>query len=163
MSTMLKLIILPIACFFIAATLTNCSNLQKTKQFELDNKWFKLNYPASWQVESEDGIYTFTEAHDPSWAFQISAYRATHDTIPDFSISEELQLAIESHPTAKIITLPNRKAVYYTERKGSSLLQIWIIGGKRCKAFCSYTADAPTPKNANFNASQQAVNSMEIQ
>ena len=160
---MLKRTILPAFYFLVAASLTNCSNLQKTKQFEPDNKWFKLIYPASWQVESEDGIYTFTEAHDPSWAFQISAYRATHDTIPDFSISEELQFAIESHPTAKIITLPNRKAVYYTELKGSSLLQIWIIGGKRCKAFCSYTANAPAPKNTNFNASQQAVNSMEIQ
>ena len=162
-SKMLKRTILAACFFLIVAAFTNCSNMQKTKQFESDNKWFKLTYPVSWQVESEDGIYTFTEALDQSWAFQISAYRATHDTIPDFSINEELQSAIENHPTAKIITLPNRKAVYYTERKGSSLLQIWIIGGKRCKAFCSYTADAPATKNANFNASQEAVNSMEIQ
>lgn len=160
---MLKRIIQPAFYFLVVATFTHCSNLQKTKQFEPDNKWFKLIYPAFWHVETEDGIYTFTEAHDPSWAFQISAYRATHDTIPDFSIIEELQLAIESHPTAKIIALPNRKAVYYTERKGTSLLQIWIIGGKRCKAFCSYTADVSAPENANFNASQQAVNSMKIQ
>lgn len=160
---MLKRTILPAFYFLVAATLTNCSNMQKTEQFEPENKWFKLIYPASWQVESEDGIYTFTEAHDPSWAFQISAYRATHDTIPDFSISVELQNTIESHPTAKIIALPNRKAVYYTERKGSSLLQIWIIGGKRCKAFCSYTADVPALQNTNYIASQQAVNSMVIQ
>ena len=160
---MLKRTILSAFYFLVAATLTNCFNLQKTKQFEPDNKWFNLTYPASWQVESEDGIYTFTEAHDPSWAFQISAYRATHDTIPDFSISEELQSAIESHPTAKIIALPNRKTVYYTERKGSSLLQIWIIGGKRCKAFCSYTTETPALQNPNYIASQQAVNAMAIQ
>jgi hypothetical protein len=137
--------------------------MQKTKQFESDNKWFKLTYPASWQVELEDGIYTFTEAHSPNWAFQISAYRATHDTVSNFSINEELQSTVKSHPTAEIVDLPSRKAVYYTERKGSSLLQIWIIGGKRCKAFCSYTADAPAHQSSNFKAAQQAVNSMEIQ
>ena len=152
-----------ICSLLIATALTNCSTMQEANQFESDNKWFKLTYPASWQVELEDGIYTFTDAYDPSWAFQISAYRATHDTIPDFSINEELQTTIESHPKAKIVALPNRKAVYYTERKGSSLLQIWIIGGKRCKAFCSYTADAPAPQNANFKAAQGAVNSMKIQ
>lgn len=160
---MLKRTILPAVSVLIATTLTSCSNLQENKQFEADNKWFKLIYSASWQIELEDGIYTFTEAHDPSWAFQISAYRATHDTIPDFNITEELQRIIKSHPTAKTVALPNRKAVYYAERKDSSLLQIWIIGGKRCKAFCSYTSDAPAPQNANFKAAQRAVNSMEIQ
>ncbi len=160
---MLKRAIIPIVSLLIAAAFTNCSNMQKTKQFESDNKWFKLTYPASWQEELEDGVYTFTEAHDPSWAFQISAYRATYDTIPDFSIDEELQRTVESHPTAKIVVLPNRKAVYYTTVSSPSLIHVWIIGGKRCKTFCSYTADAPASQNANFKAAQEAVNSMEIQ
>jgi hypothetical protein len=147
----------------ITVAITSCSPMQKTKQFEPDSKWFKLNYPPAWQVELEDGIYTFTEAHDPSWAFQVSVYKATHDTIPDFNMSKELQRAVEGHPTAKIITLPTRKALYYTEHKGSHLLQIWIIGGKRCKAFCSYTADISALQNANFEAAQQAINTMTIQ
>ncbi len=147
----------------IAVAITSCSHMQETKQFEPANKWFKLTYPAAWQVELEDGIYTFTEAHDSSWAFQVSAYKATHDTIPDFSISEELQRVEESHPTAKIVTLPSRKAVHYTEHEGSSLLHIWIIGGKRCKTFCSYTADISASQNANLRAVQHVVNTMSIQ
>ncbi len=148
---------------FIAVIISSCSNIQEIKHFEPESKWFKLTYPAAWKVELDDSIYTFTEAQDPSWAFQVSAYRAAHDTIPDFSISEELRRIVESHPTAKIVALPSRKAVYYTERKGSSLLQLWIIGGKRCKVFCSYTTDASALQNANFEAAQQTVNSMQIQ
>ena len=148
---------------FIATAITSCSNMRETKQFESTSGWFKLTYPATWQVEPDDGIYIFTEAQDLSWAFQISAYKATHDTIPNFNISEELQHTVEIHPTATIVALPNRKAIYYTECKGSSLLRIWTIGGKRCKVFCSYTADAPASQNANFEAAQQAINSMRIQ
>ena len=147
----------------IAVTITSCSNMQETKRFESANKWFKLTYPAAWQVEFDDGIYTFTEAQDPRWAFQVSAYIATQDTILDFSINKELQGIIRNHPTAKIVALPSRQAVHYTERKGSSLLQIWIIGGNRCKAFCSYTADALAIQDANFEAAQHAVDSMQIQ
>lgn len=147
----------------IAAAITSCSTMQETKQFEPNNKWFKLTYPATWQVEPDDEVYTFTEVHDPSWAFQVSAYKATHDTIPDFNVNEELERIVESHPTAKIIALPSRKAVYYIERRDSFLLQIWIIGGKRCKTFCSYTTDTPAPQDANFEAAQQTVNSMQIQ
>lgn len=146
----------------IAVAITSCSHMQETKQFEPESKWFKLTYPTDWQVELEDGIYTFTEVHDPNWAFQVSAYKATHDTIPDFSISDELQRAIENHPTAQIIKLPARKAIYYTERKGSHLLQIWIIGGKRCKSFCSYTAAISALQTANLEAAQQAINTMTL-
>lgn len=160
---MLKRVILSATKLLIAAALTNCSNMQEGKRFESANKWFKLTYPASWQIELEDGVYTFTETDDPSWAFQVSAYRATDDTISDFSIRNELQRTIDSHPTAKIVPLLNRRAVYYTERIENSLLHAWIIGGKRCMTFCSYTADASAPQNANFTAAQKAVDSMEIQ
>lgn len=161
--TMPKRIFLSAASLLIVTALTNCSTMPEVNQFESENKWFKLTYPASWQVELEDGIYTFTEENDPSWAFQVSAYRATNDTIPNFSIQDELQNNIESHPDAEIVTLPNRKAVYYTKHVESSLLHIWIIGGKRCKTFCSYTEDAPASQNVNFTAAQKAVDSMQIQ
>ncbi len=160
---MLKRLILQASILLIASALTNCSKMQEVKQFESNNKWFKLTYPAAWQVEVEDSIYTFTEAGDPSWAFQISAYRAAHDTIPNFSIRAELHLIIKIHPSAQIVVLPNREAVYYTVISDDSLLHVWIIGGKRCKTFCSYTADALAPQHSNFKAAQQIVNSMQIQ
>ncbi|WP_158022715.1 DUF3805 domain-containing protein [Hymenobacter coccineus] len=137
--------------------------MQETRQFESDNRWFRIIYPKAWQVEFEDGIYTLTKADDSSWAFQISAYKTVNDSIPNFDIDEELQRIVEIHPKAKIVALPNRKAIYYTERRDDSLLYIWIIGGKKCKAFCSYTADASTTQNANLDASRQVINTMKLQ
>jgi hypothetical protein len=160
---MLKHTVLPAMKLFITVALTSCSNMQATKIFESPNKWFKLTYPADWQVEYEEGIYTFTATSSSNWAFQVSAYRATDGTTPNFSVREEFQRTVKSHPTAEIVALSNHKAVYYTESRGKSLLYVWITGGKRCKTFCSYTSDLPAPQSPNFTAAQKAVDSIEIQ
>lgn len=118
----------------------SCS--ENNKSFESPNKWFSLSYPASWQAEYQEGIYTFTDTQDATWAFQVSAYKVSHDSVSDFNITRELQWEKQTHPSAVLVDLKSRKAIYYTEQSKEFTLHYWIVGGKRCKALCTFTTSS---------------------
>lgn len=136
--------------------------MQTTQQFESANKWFKLTYPTSWQLEVEDGIYTFTNKKDTKWAFQVSAYKMNAKSVPGYSISTDLLHEMESNPSAKIISLSTKKAIYYTKEHDGSIINYWVMGGKRCKALCTFTADLPVNK-AEFEKAELVIESMKLQ
>ena len=136
--------------------------MQTTQQFESNNKWFKLIYPTSWQLEVEDGIHTFTNKEDTKWAFQISAYKLNSKLIPDYNINTDLLHEIKATPYAKIISLGKKKAIYYAKESDGLVIKYWILGGKRCKVLCTFTTDLPVNK-AEFDNVEFIIKSIKLQ
>jgi hypothetical protein len=147
----------------LVAMIASCSpNPSSTKNFTDANEWFSLSIPDAWQHELEEEVHTFTNPTNPQWAFQISAYRAMADTVSAFNVTAELQRERPTHPNARIVTLGNRQLVYYTQLREGDVIYCWIVGGKRCKAFCTFTTDT-NKEDDSLGAAMKAIASMTLE
>ena len=140
----------------------SCSEVQNTKHFTSESKWFTLDYAAHWQVDCEDNIYTFTDTENPNWAFQLSAYKLDDDIASNFDIFSELAHEKTSHPAAQIVSVGKRNAVYYALQDESFLLRFWIVGGKRCKVLCTFTTSHKA-QDYNLREIETSINSIKLQ
>lgn len=149
--------------YILAAVMTSCSsNPSSTQNFTAANGWFQLHIPTAWQHELEEGVYTFTDPANPQWAFQISAYKANADTVPAFNATSELRKERRTHPNAKIVTLGTSQFVYYSQEREDYAMHCWIAGGRRCKAFCTFTMDSHK-ENGSLNEAMKAIASMTLE
>jgi len=149
--------------FILAAVMTSCSsNPLSTQTFTAANGWFQLRIPGAWRHELEEGMHTFTDPANPRWAFQISAYKASAHTVPAFNVAAELMKEQLTHPTARIITLGNSGLVYYSQEHEDHAMHCWIAGGRRCKAFCTFTMDSHKEDDA-LGEAMKAIASKTLQ
>lgn len=107
-------------------------------------------------------MHTFTDPANPQWAFQISAYKAGADTVPAFNAAAELRKERPTHPNARIVTLGNSQLVYYTQERDGYAMHCWIAGGRRCKAFCTFTMDSSKEEDS-LDAAMTAMASMMLE
>lgn len=149
--------------YILVGVMASCSpDFSATKDFTALNGWFSLSIPVTWQHDFEENVHTFTDPTNTDWAFQVSAYKTTSDTVPDFSLANEFQKELATHPDARIISVAKKRVVYYTQLREAHLLHCWIVGGKRCKAFCSFTTNSDKQDSA-LSETKKAIASMKLE